>query len=172
MNRHDLYKWQQDHQPAMQRSASFSHIPVDRTATLDPSLAHIREPGGFRRNFVVNRAQEQGLEPPTLVRNVVDFLFLYGHFVSVHSVTARLCFADSSLFNPATLHLDLELTIRPVKTWMKTTRKKKKQTTTPLLERKKKKTQNTLSTPVHTLRRNSKLEKAPSQATPSMLDAR
>jgi hypothetical protein len=88
---HDLYKWQQDHQRTTggpQRSASFSHLPTDRTSTIDPSLAHIREPGGFRRNFVVNKAQEQGLEPPTLVRNVVDFLFLYGHFVSCPSPPA------------------------------------------------------------------------------------
>lgn len=36
----------------------------------------------------MNRAQEQGVEPPTVVRNVIDFLFLYGHFVSwlSHSV--------------------------------------------------------------------------------------
>jgi hypothetical protein len=33
----------------------------------------------------VNRAQEQGLEAPTVLRNVIDFLFLYGHFVSVFS---------------------------------------------------------------------------------------
>lgn len=31
---------------------------------------------------MVSRAQEQGLERPTVMRNVVDFLFLYGHFVS------------------------------------------------------------------------------------------
>ena len=49
---------------------------------LDPTLAHIKEPGGFRRNFVINRAQENGLVAPTIVRNVIDFLFLYGHFVS------------------------------------------------------------------------------------------
>ncbi|WVQ96757.1 hypothetical protein IAU59_003864 [Kwoniella sp. CBS 9459] len=78
---HDLYKWQHEHRPHQPvRSASFSHIPLDRSAILDPTLAHIKEPGGFRRNFVVNRAQEQGLEAPTMVRNVVDFLFLYGHF--------------------------------------------------------------------------------------------
>lgn len=29
---------------------------------------------------MVNRAQEQGQAPPTVIRNVVDFLFLYGHF--------------------------------------------------------------------------------------------
>jgi hypothetical protein len=84
-NRHDLYKWQHDHRPRPGRSASFSHVPLDRSALLDPSLAHIKEPGGFRRNFVVNRAQEQGLEAPTVLRNVIDFLFLYGHFVSVFS---------------------------------------------------------------------------------------
>ncbi|ODN95920.1 solute carrier family 36 (proton-coupled amino acid transporter) [Cryptococcus wingfieldii CBS 7118] len=76
---HDLYKWQHDHRSRPGRSASFSHVPVDRS-DLDPSLAHIKEPGGFRRNFVVNRAQEQGLEAPDMVRNVIDFLFLYGHF--------------------------------------------------------------------------------------------
>jgi len=78
---HDLYKWQHDHRPRPTRSASFSHVPLDRSVVLDPTLAHIKEPGGFRRNFVVNRAQEQGLEAPTVLRNVVDFLFLYGHFV-------------------------------------------------------------------------------------------
>ncbi|OXC64687.1 hypothetical protein AYX13_05965 [Cryptococcus neoformans] len=77
---HDLYKWQHDHRTRPVRSASFSHVPVDRSTVLDPHLAHIKEPGGFRRNFVVNRAQEQGLEAPNMVRNVVDFLFLYGHF--------------------------------------------------------------------------------------------
>ncbi|WVQ72930.1 hypothetical protein IAR50_002492 [Cryptococcus sp. DSM 104548] len=76
---HDIYKWQHDHRTRPVRSASFSHVPVDRS-DMDPSLAHIKEPGGFRRNFVVNRAQEQGLEAPDMVRNVIDFLFLYGHF--------------------------------------------------------------------------------------------
>ncbi|WVO15887.1 hypothetical protein L204_103552 [Cryptococcus depauperatus] len=76
---HDLYKWKNSvARPA--RSASFSHIPLDRSAILDPSLAHIKEPGGFRRNFVVNRAQEQGLAAPNMLRNVIDFLFIYGHF--------------------------------------------------------------------------------------------
>ncbi|WWC70524.1 uncharacterized protein I206_104475 [Kwoniella pini CBS 10737] len=78
---HDLYKWQHTHRPDQPvRSASFSHIPLDRSAILDPTLAHIKEPGGFRRNFMSTRAAEQGLEAPNMVRNVVDFLFLYGHF--------------------------------------------------------------------------------------------
>lgn len=77
---HDLYKWQHDHRTRPVRSASFSHVPVDRETILDPHLARIKEPGGFRRSFLANRAQEQGLEAPTMVRNVVDFLYLYGHF--------------------------------------------------------------------------------------------
>ena len=35
---------------------------------------------------MVNRAQEQGVEPPTIVRNVIDFLFLYGHFVRCNDI--------------------------------------------------------------------------------------
>lgn len=83
--RHDLYKWQHDHRTRPVRSASFSHVPVDRETILDPHLARIKEPGGFRRSFLANRAQEQGLEAPTMVRNVVDFLYLYGHFVCPRS---------------------------------------------------------------------------------------
>ena len=79
--RHDLYKWQHEHRVRPNRAASFSHVPLDRSAILDPTLAHIKEPGGFRRNFVAARAEEQGLEAPTMARNVVDFLYLYGHFV-------------------------------------------------------------------------------------------
>jgi proton-coupled amino acid transporter len=40
----------------------------------------MKEPGGFRRNFLSARAQERGEEEPPMIRNVVDFLFLYGHF--------------------------------------------------------------------------------------------
>jgi hypothetical protein len=102
--RHDIYKWQHDHRAGPKRSASFSHVPLDRSATLDPTLAHIKEPGGFRRNFVVNRAQEQGLEAPPIVRNVIDFLFLYGHFVS------SIMTLSSCVTHP-----------RPEKTWTKMT---------------------------------------------------
>ena len=80
---HDLYKWAQDRPRRPTRAASFSH-PEERP-NLAPAFANIKEPGGFRRNFVVNRAIEQGAEPPTMVRNVVDFLYLYGHFVSTEN---------------------------------------------------------------------------------------
>lgn len=48
----------------------------------------MKEPGGFRRNFLTSRANERGIEGPPMLRNVIDFLYLYGHFVS--SVTRPL----------------------------------------------------------------------------------
>jgi proton-coupled amino acid transporter len=41
----------------------------------------MKEPGGFRRNFVTSRAHERGVDGPPMFRNVIDFLYLYGHFV-------------------------------------------------------------------------------------------
>lgn len=75
----DLYKWQHDHRPRPGRSASFSH--ADRSAIVDPQLQQMKEPGGFRRNFVTSRAHERGVDGPPMFRNVIDFLYLYGHFV-------------------------------------------------------------------------------------------
>ena len=55
----------------------------------DPAFEHIREPGGFRRNYVLLQGQgssrEEG-EPPRILNNFIDFLYLFGHFVS-HPLT-------------------------------------------------------------------------------------
>ncbi|KAI3616982.1 hypothetical protein WG66_004323 [Moniliophthora roreri] len=78
---HDIYKWHSNaqRQAARVRSQSF-HIP-STTQPADPAFEHIHEPGGFRRNYVLLRANEQGLdEPPRVLNNFIDFLFLYGHF--------------------------------------------------------------------------------------------
>ncbi|CED83639.1 vacuolar amino acid transporter 3 [Phaffia rhodozyma] len=79
---HDLYKWAQTHQQSHSlrkaRSASFSH-PV-RDSDGFRGVAQIKEPGGFRRDFIHARARERGEENPRVLRNVIDFLFLYGHF--------------------------------------------------------------------------------------------
>ncbi|BEJ06280.1 hypothetical protein CcaverHIS641_0308020 [Cutaneotrichosporon cavernicola] len=76
---HSLYKWQQGARPRRpSRAASFSH--ADRSGIIDPAVTQMKEPGGFRRNFLSARAQERGDEVPPMIRNVVDFLFLYGHF--------------------------------------------------------------------------------------------
>jgi proton-coupled amino acid transporter len=57
------------------------------TRSLDPSLQHLRQLGGFRRQFVQKRAQARGEEVPRMLRSFVDFLFLYGHFVSRTALT-------------------------------------------------------------------------------------
>lgn len=46
-----------------------------------PAFEHIHEPGGFRRNYVILRANEQGEEEPRMLNNFIDFLLLFGHFV-------------------------------------------------------------------------------------------
>ncbi|CAA7266882.1 unnamed protein product [Cyclocybe aegerita] len=75
---HDIYKWHTDQrrQAARVRSASFagpSNAP-------HPAFEHIHEPGGFRRNYVKLRANEQGAEEPEMLNNFIDFLLLFGHF--------------------------------------------------------------------------------------------
>ncbi|KAI9281954.1 transmembrane amino acid transporter protein-domain-containing protein [Sporodiniella umbellata] len=78
---HDIYKWAEDaenDQTRRQRSQSFS---LPKSEPLDPALARLKGPGGFRRHFVVRKAAYQGRQPPNwMTRTFVDFLALYGHF--------------------------------------------------------------------------------------------
>lgn len=53
----------------------------------DPAFEHIHEPGGFRRNYVLLQgpANEDGeQQQPRILNNFIDFLYLFGHFVSWH----------------------------------------------------------------------------------------
>lgn len=79
---HDIYKWaddmEQEQMARRQRSQSFA---LPRSEPLDPALARLKDPGGFRRHFVVDKAARQGRAPPHwMTRTFVDFLALYGHF--------------------------------------------------------------------------------------------
>ncbi|KAI9487222.1 MAG: transmembrane amino acid transporter protein-domain-containing protein [Benjaminiella poitrasii] len=79
---HDIYKWAEDVENEQiakrQRSQSFF---MPRSGPLDPALARLKDPGGFRRHFVVDKAARQGKAPPHwMTRTFVDFLALYGHF--------------------------------------------------------------------------------------------
>lgn len=49
--------------------------------TIDPAFDHIHEPGGFRRNYLLLKANQEGAEQPQMLKNFVDFLFIFGHFV-------------------------------------------------------------------------------------------
>jgi len=73
---HDIYKWHADQQRVgRMRSASFAGL----SPPPDPAFEHIHEPGGFRRNYVLLQANEQGAEP-RMLNNFIDFLLLFGHF--------------------------------------------------------------------------------------------
>ena len=76
---HDIYKWQTDQRRlARPRSASFA----GSSGAPNPTFANIHEPGGFRRNYLLMRANEQGEEEhPMLSNNFIEFLYLFGHFV-------------------------------------------------------------------------------------------
>ncbi|TFL03773.1 transmembrane amino acid transporter protein-domain-containing protein [Pterulicium gracile] len=75
---HEVYKWHADQRKlgARQRAVSYAGIPAET----DPAFEHIHEPGGFRRNYLMLRANEQGVEQPTVLNNFIDFLFIFGHF--------------------------------------------------------------------------------------------
>ncbi|KAF9485185.1 hypothetical protein BDN70DRAFT_910316 [Pholiota conissans] len=74
---HDIYKWHSDQkkQAGRVRSASFA----GPSQPPHPAFEHIHEPGGFRRNYLLLRANEQG-EEPRILNNFIDFLLLFGHF--------------------------------------------------------------------------------------------
>lgn len=78
---HDIYKWTEsveDKKARMKRSRS---MLVSRHEPSDPALVNLKDPGGFRRHYVINRAAKKGRKPPSWITHTfVDFLALYGHF--------------------------------------------------------------------------------------------
>lgn len=79
---HGIYKWQSNAQREAMRRARSTSLIVDRNSHVDPRFQHIHEPGGFRRNYLLLKADEQrDGSPPVMLNNFIDFLYLYGHFV-------------------------------------------------------------------------------------------
>ncbi|KAI8981421.1 transmembrane amino acid transporter protein-domain-containing protein [Pilobolus umbonatus] len=79
---HDIYKWAEgvENEQLWKRQRSQSFL-IPRNEPVPSSLARLKDPGGFRRHFVVNKAERQGRSPPHwMTRTFVDFLALYGHF--------------------------------------------------------------------------------------------
>lgn len=77
---HDIYKWTEDQErkARMKRSKS---VAIPRHEPSDPALVKLKDPGGFRRHFVFDRAAKKGKKPPGWITHTfVDFLALYGHF--------------------------------------------------------------------------------------------
>ncbi|THU81388.1 hypothetical protein K435DRAFT_972367 [Dendrothele bispora CBS 962.96] len=76
---HDIYKWHANtRRQAIARPRSVSFTGSNQTP--NPAFEHIHEPGGFRRNYVLLKANEQGTEEPTILNNFIDFLYLFGHY--------------------------------------------------------------------------------------------
>ncbi|QRW03863.1 Transmembrane amino acid transporter protein [Ceratobasidium sp. AG-Ba] len=74
---HSIYKWHADQERGhlrRPRSVSFSGPQLN----VDPAFQHIHEPGGFRRNYLMMNAREQGQEDPRMLHNFIEFLYLYG----------------------------------------------------------------------------------------------
>ena len=78
----DVYRWAHQNKRKVSKRTRSESVHLPRTSTIDPDLdtSAIREPGGFRRYFVLNQAAEQGRPPPRALRSFIDFLSLYGHF--------------------------------------------------------------------------------------------
>lgn len=93
----DLYKWTAhvEHvEQQRQRTQSIS-LPATRSATTDPLLRSLKQPGGFRRHFVLTQALQQGKRPPNFVTSsFVEFLCLYGHLGEDLSDTDDLTSSD------------------------------------------------------------------------------
>lgn len=77
-----LYRWQRDHEVDAANKSRTRSKSFDMPRPVNPENANIKVPGGFRRNFISKRAQEQQQQnPPTfLTRNFIEFLSIYGHF--------------------------------------------------------------------------------------------
>lgn len=76
---HPIYKWEIDKRRQAARTRALSYTPPP-AEPIHPSFEHIHEPGGFRRNYVIQRANEQGVEEPAVSNNFIEFLYLFGHF--------------------------------------------------------------------------------------------
>ncbi|PWY99481.1 hypothetical protein BCV70DRAFT_237970 [Testicularia cyperi] len=78
----DVYRWAHKNRRVSTKRTRSESLHLPRTATIDPELdvQGIKEPGGFRRYFVFNQAEQQGRPAPRALRSFIDFLSLYGHF--------------------------------------------------------------------------------------------
>ncbi|KAH0833091.1 amino acid transporter [Lanmaoa asiatica] len=75
---HDIYKWHADKSRQSGRPRALSY--AGSVAPPNPAFEHIHEPGGFRRNYVLLQANEQGINERRATNNFIDFLYIYGQF--------------------------------------------------------------------------------------------
>lgn len=73
---HDIYKWTKDHERHKMRRSQSAQVAHETPS--DPTLANLKDPGGFRRYYVVN--QQNKRLPYWITNSFVDFLAIYGRF--------------------------------------------------------------------------------------------
>lgn len=78
----DIYRWAHQNRRKTTRRTRSESVHLPRTNTIDPEIdvEGIKEPGGFRRFFLLRKAENSGQPPPRALRSFIDFLSLYGHF--------------------------------------------------------------------------------------------
>jgi proton-coupled amino acid transporter len=79
-----IYKWtanvESERKQRLQRSQSIS-FPLPLHRDTEGLSQRLKQPGGFRRHYVLSKAAKQGRKPPNLWTNsFAEFLCLYGHF--------------------------------------------------------------------------------------------
>ncbi|CAO3639535.1 unnamed protein product [Cunninghamella blakesleeana] len=66
---------------ATQKTYTVYFFTSNTTFYINPLLQSLKQPGGFRRYYVLTKAARQGKKPPNFVTSsFVEFLCLYGHF--------------------------------------------------------------------------------------------
>lgn len=75
----DLY--QQLDSPPIRRTRSSSFSTYLSHSRRESTASDINIPGGFRREFLINKSVQQNQKPPNfLTNNFIEFLSIYGHF--------------------------------------------------------------------------------------------
>ena len=78
----EIYKWKEERDNTNRRPRRNSEpdLIVPQSPSI-PRASELREPGMFRRQFIMNRARSQGKPQPNFVtRNFIDFIVLFGFF--------------------------------------------------------------------------------------------
>lgn len=69
-----------DQRPRRTRSSSFSTY-LDEARRRESTASDLNVPGGFRREFLINKSLKENHAPPNfLTSNFMEFLSIYGHF--------------------------------------------------------------------------------------------
>ncbi|WFD27254.1 hypothetical protein MNAN1_002250 [Malassezia nana] len=76
----DVYRWAHQKRPRRTKRSESMHLPSTSGIDVPFDKDVLKQPGGFRRSYILTQAAEQGKPPPRALKSFVEFLMLYGHF--------------------------------------------------------------------------------------------